>query len=79
MYEDVGEKTQQENVYNEDYYVQEKGNSDKANQVYEIERLATPSDYGNEALYEEMTARYYVRTACVYVIRGIYINFTVQV
>ena len=47
-------------MYSENYYVQEKGNFDKTNQVYEIERLATPDDYNNEALYEEMTARYYV-------------------
>ena len=59
MYENVGEKSQQGN--SENYYVQEKGNFDKANQVYEIERLATPDDYGNEDLYEEMTARYHVR------------------
>lgn len=60
MYENVEKKAQQEDVCSENYYVQEKGNSDKTNQVYEIERLATPDDYGNEALYEEMTAHYYV-------------------
>ena len=62
MYEDIEKKTQQKNVYSENYYVQEKGNSNnlKTNQLYEIERLATPDDYGNEALYDEMTAHYFV-------------------
>ena len=43
---------------NQTYEIEQHINS--ANQTYEIERLATPDDYNNEALYEEMTARYYV-------------------
>lgn len=54
----IGKKFEQGGC--ETYYVQEKQGVDKANQIYEIERLATPDDYNNEALYEEMTALYYV-------------------
>lgn len=70
LYEDVEKKPGQES--NENYYVQDNRHvdnanqtyeieqyNDRANQTYEIDRLATPDDYNNEALYEEMTARYY--------------------
>lgn len=59
MYEDVEKKIEQ--PVSENIYEQDRQALDTANQLYEIERLATPDDYGNEALYEEMTARYYVR------------------
>ena len=71
MYEEVEKKPGQES--NEEYYIQANQHIDStdhtyeteqyidnANQTYEIDRLATPDDYNNEALYEEMTARYYV-------------------
>jgi len=31
----------------------------------EPNRMATPDDYDNEALYEEMSARYYVNSVSV--------------
>ena len=57
-YEDMGNRRQQGSSDN--YKASEKENFDMANQAYEIDRLATPDDYANEALYKEMTARYYV-------------------
>ena len=60
MYENLVKKPEQGS--SENYYPQEKQKQqlDSANQLYEIERLATPDDYNNEALYEEMAALYYV-------------------
>ena len=60
MYENLVKKPEQGS--SENYHVQEKQKQqlDSANELYEIERLATPADYNNEALYEEMTALYYV-------------------
>ena len=74
-YEDMGSKPQQGNTDN--HKTLEKGNFETENQVYEIDRLATPGDYGNEALYEEMTARYYVRIPsfvfCTYATSLVYV------